>query len=88
MSREGEEEEDRKGEKEMKEAKDRRWSVGSHGVSLSSRKVSPVMSMEPKWRRAECGVATNDKRHVCRTKTMMKDREQGKRKCRGKIIGQ
>lgn len=70
------------------EAGERRWSAGSRGVPLSSRKVSPVMSIEPKWRRAEYSVATDDDRHIYRRKTMMRDREEGERNWRIKIIGQ
>lgn len=65
--------------KEIMEAGERRWSAGSRGVPLSSRKVSSAMSIEPKWRRAECSVATDDGRHIYRRKTMIKDREEGER---------
>lgn len=46
------------------------------------------MSIEPKWRRAEYSVATDDDRHIYRRKTMMRDREEGERNWRIKIIGQ
>lgn len=74
--------------KEIMEAGERRWSAGSRGVPLSSRKVSPAMSIEPKWRRAECSVATDDDRHIYRRKTVMKDRGEGERKWRREITGQ
>lgn len=45
------------------------------------------MSIEPKWRRAECSVATDDDRHIYRRKTMMKDREEGERSWKRKITG-
>lgn len=63
--------------KEIMKAGERGWSAGSRGVPLSSRKVSPAMSIEPKWRRAECSVATDDDRHIYRRKTKTKDREEG-----------
>lgn len=75
-------------QKDMSEGRERGWSAGSRGVPPSSRKVSPVMSIEPKWRRAECGVATDNDRHVYSRKTMMKDREEGERDWRRKITGQ
>lgn len=37
------------------------------------------MSIEPKWRRLEYSVATDDDRHIYSTKTMMKDREECER---------
>lgn len=58
------------------EAGERRWTEDSQGAPLRSRKVSPVMSIVPKWRRADCSVATDDGRHIYRRKTVMKDREE------------
>lgn len=46
------------------------------------------MSIEPKWRRAECSVAIDDDRHIYRRKTMMKEREEGERDWRRKLTGQ
>lgn len=63
---------------EILEEGERRWSAGSQGVSQSSRKVSPAMPVEPKWRRAECSVATDDERHIYRMKIMMKNTRRGR----------
>lgn len=49
-------------QKEIETPGERRLSAGSRSVPLSSRKVSPVMYIEPKWRRGECGVATDNNR--------------------------
>lgn len=49
----------------------KRWSAGSR-VPLGSIKVFPLMSNKPKWRRAECSVAIDDDRHICRRKPIMK----------------
>lgn len=46
------------------------------------------MSIEPKWRRAECSVATDDDRYIYRRKTKMRDRDEDERSWRRKIIGQ
>lgn len=47
-----------------KERKRKNMVSRSQGVPLSLRKVSPALSIEPKWRRAECGVATNNEMHI------------------------
>lgn len=58
----GEEEGFRSRQKEIQTPGERRWPAGSRSVPVSSRKVSPVMYIEPKWRRGECGVATDNNR--------------------------
>lgn len=67
------------GKKDIMEAGKRGWSEGSREVASCSRKVCPVMSIEPKWRRAECSVATDDDRYIYRRKTKMRDRDEDER---------
>lgn len=54
---------------------------GQQGVPPSSRKVSAAMSIQPKWRRADCSVATGDGGYVLTGgKTATKDGDEGEGK--------